>query len=83
MRSVSLPPWGLALVIAAGAPFVVRLVGESLGKRKRAKTESFLSRARNRTASSRVQGGASSGADARRESQSRVVAEARDPSGTE
>jgi len=46
MRSVSLPPWGLALVIAASAPFVVRLFGESLKKRKSARTLAFLARAR-------------------------------------
>lgn len=46
MLSVSLPPWGLALVLAAGAPFVVRLLAESLSKRKQSKTQAFLARAR-------------------------------------
>lgn len=42
MRSVSLPPWGVALAVAATAPFVVKLFGESLQKRKRRATEAFL-----------------------------------------
>ena len=46
MRSVSLPPWGVALAVAASAPFLVKLFGESLEKRKKAKTEAFLSKAR-------------------------------------
>jgi hypothetical protein len=46
MRSVSLPPWGVALAVAASAPFLVKLFGESLQKRKKAKTEAFLSKVR-------------------------------------
>ena len=46
MRSVSLPPWGVALAVAATAPFVVKLFGESLEKRKKQRTEAFLSKAR-------------------------------------
>lgn len=82
MRSVSLPPWGLALVIAASAPFVVRLFGESLSKRKKAKTASFLSRVRSGTGTSR-QGREAEGSIGAELHSEALVADAVDPSGAE
>mgnify|MGYP003594848460 CR=1 FL=1 len=46
MRSFSFPPWGVALAVAASAPFVAKLFAESLKRKKRESTERFLSRVR-------------------------------------
>lgn len=46
--SLSLPPWGVALALAAGAPFFVRLLSERWVAARRATTEELLARARTR-----------------------------------
>jgi|GEM_PF-4218395 hypothetical protein len=46
LSSVSLPPWGVALALAAGAPFFARLLTERWVGARRAATEAMLARAR-------------------------------------
>lgn len=46
LSSVSLPPWGVALALAAGAPFFARLLSERWIGARRAATEAMLARAR-------------------------------------
>ncbi|HQY64434.1 MAG: hypothetical protein IPF92_24360 [Myxococcales bacterium] len=50
LSSVSLPPWGVALALAAGAPFFARLLSERWVGARRAATEAMLARARAATA---------------------------------
>ena len=62
LSSIPLPPWAVALALAAGAPFFARLVTERWIGARRAATEAMLSRARGTTEPGRVAASSASAA---------------------
>lgn len=46
MESVALPPWGVALAVAAAAPFLARVLENTWTGQKRKLTDDFLAKAR-------------------------------------